>query len=105
MKLSEQFDKLETYKKVAVALLGVVFLLILAIGVIDDVLEDHVQTLMSITFYMVLFLFGTFLIFPHHALQLLEALPLPPFLRRGRPPNTPSPLDDHSDSESDEDHP
>ncbi len=102
MKLSEQFDKLESYKKIAVALLGVIFLLILAIAIIDDVLEDHVHGLMEITFFVVLFIFGTFLIFPHHALQLLEALPLPPFLRRDRPLDTPSPPDDHSDSEPDE---
>jgi len=105
MKFSEQFDHLEKYKKIAVALIGVIFLLILAAVVVKDMMEDHEHGLMGMTQYMILFLFGIFLIFPKLGLELLEALPLPPFLRRDRPPDTPSPPDDHSDSEDDEHHP
>jgi len=105
MKLSEQYDHLEKYKKVAVALIGVIFLLILAASVFKDMMEEHEHGLMGMTHYMILFLFGIFLIFPKLGLELLEALPLPPFLRRDRPPDKPSPPDDHSDSEHDEDHP
>lgn len=83
--------------------IGVAFLVLLFIDLSLGIYSKEERDLYDMTYLVLLFVFGTFLIMPKQALKFLEAIPIPQFLRRGSPPtDTPSPPHDHSDSESGE---
>lgn len=78
---------------------GLGFLSLVFIGAISDLWQGLRPGIYAMTFYVLLFVFGIFLIMPRMALKFIKAIPLPPFLRRENASDSQLPPRDHSRSE------